>query len=116
MPATVRYNTLRLLMVLVVGAVCYLLGARGALLVLLALLISMPLSFVLLARWRRAMIDEFAEGRAGKANPARAVRALNNRIESSKSAEDAAVDARMAEPDDPAEQRAGEQDGPPEKV
>lgn len=85
MPATIRYNTLRLAMVLVVGAVCYVLGARGLVLLVLALVISMPLSFVLLARWRHGMIEEIAARR----NP---VRALNDRIEAAKRAEDDAVD------------------------
>ena len=98
MKATVLYNTLRLLMVLVVGAVCYLLGARGLLLIMLAFFISLPLSFVLLARWRRAMIDEFASGKADKINPARAVRAINDKIETNKANEDAIVDRDLEGP------------------
>lgn len=98
MPATIRYNTLRFVMVLVTGAVCYLLGARGLLLIILAFFISLPLSFVLLARWRRAMIDEFASGKADKVNPARAIRAINDKIESNKVAEDAIVDQELEGP------------------
>lgn len=97
MPATIRYNTLRLALLLIVGAICFVFGARGPLLVLLAFVISMPLSYVLLARWRRGMIEEFAQGRADKVNPARAVRAVNARIESAKDAEDAAIDAAEAD-------------------
>ncbi len=85
-------------MVLVVGAVCFLLGARGLLLIMLAFFISLPLSFVLLARWRKQMIDEFASGKADKVNPARAVRAINDRIESNKAAEDAIVDRDLEGP------------------
>ena len=90
MPATIRYNTLRLLMVLVVGGVCYIAGARGVVLLMLAFFISLPLSFVLLARWRTAMIDEFASGQAKKLNP---VRAVSDRIDRANEAEDAIVDA-----------------------
>jgi hypothetical protein len=93
MPATVRYNTLRLALLIVVGVVCYLAGARGAVLLMLALLISLPLSFVLLKRWRLAMIDEIASGKARKLNP---VRAINQRIEAGNDAEDAALDAAEA--------------------
>ena len=103
MPATIRYNTLRLAMVLVVGAVCYVLGARGLTLVLLALLISMPLSFVLLARWRKAMIDEFAAGKAGRLNP---IRAVGDRIDAANQAEDDAVD-RASESDAEGERPTG---------
>jgi len=90
MPATVRYNTFRLLLLLVVGAVCYIAGARGAVLLALALIISLPLSFVLLKRWRLGMIDEIASGKASRFNP---VSAVSNRIDAANRAEDAALDA-----------------------
>src|SRR6478609_2286479 len=112
MPATIRYNTFRLLMVLVVGAVCYVLGARGLLLIMLAFFISLPLSFVLLARWRRAMIDEFASGKARELKPVRVVgdqahklnpvRAVSDRIDAANQAEDEALDQAETGPADEA--------------
>jgi hypothetical protein len=93
MHATLIYNVLRLTMILVVGAVCYVAGARGITLVLLAFIISLPLSFVLLARFRRAMIDEIAAKAAGRKSPARAI---SDRIDAGASAEDAILDAQEA--------------------
>ena len=95
-PATIRYNTFRLAMVIVVGAVCYVFGARGLLCIVLALVISMPLSYVLLARWRRAMIDELAADGGRRFNIARRV---SERIDAANDAEDAILDAAEAGPD-----------------
>jgi hypothetical protein len=106
MPATVRYNLLRLMMVVVVGAVCYVLGARGLALIMLAFFISLPLSFLLLARWRKEMIDEFASGKAQRINP---VRAVNERIDSAERSEDAILD-QLAESD---AANAKREDAPP---
>lgn len=76
------YSALRLGLLLVAGAICYLLGARGILLILLAFLISAIASFILLVSPR----DEV--GRRTGAY----FRRLNQRIEDSKSAEDDLVD------------------------
>jgi len=92
--ATLRYNTFRLAMVIVVGAICYVFGARGLLCFALALVISMPLSYVLLGRWRRAMIDELADrGRRVDVQRFNVVRRVEARIEAANDAEDAAIDA-----------------------
>lgn len=93
MHATIRYNTLRLAMVIIVGAACYLLGARGLVLVILALVVSMPLSYFMLARWRLAMIEEIASKDVGKLNP---VRAVNQRIDAANQAEDGLLDEAEA--------------------
>lgn len=90
MPATIRYNTLRLAMVIIVGAVLYVIGVRGAVLLFLAVVISMPLSYFLLARWRIAMIEEFAAGKARRFNP---MRAVSGKIDAANRAEDDAIDA-----------------------
>jgi hypothetical protein len=103
MHATVRYNTLRLAMVILVGGVCYLAGARGIVLVALALIISLPLSFILLARWRHAMIEEIAAGRMG--GPARR---LSARLDAGAAAEDAALDAEQAAQQDASPPAQGE--------
>lgn len=76
------YSALRLGLLLVAGAICYLLGARGILLILLAFLISAIASFILLVSPR----DEV--GRRTGAY----FRRLNQRIEDSKTAEDDLVD------------------------
>lgn len=95
MPATIRYNTFRLLMVIVIGAIAYVLGARGLVLIIIAFAVSLPLSFVLLARWRRAMIDEFASGKGQRLNLARVV---NERIDAANDAEDEILDRSAEEP------------------
>lgn len=92
MPSTIRYNTLRLLLLIVVAVVCFLAGARGPLLVVLAVLISFVLSYVLLGRWRRGMIDELAKVKVGRLN---VVARINDRIEAANLAEDVALDAQL---------------------
>ena len=78
----VVYTALRLGLLLVAAALCYVLGARGILLILLAFLISAILSFVLLVPQRDAV---------GQRTGAY-FRRLNDRIEESKRAEDDVVD------------------------
>lgn len=53
--AFIRYTTLRLAMLIAVGAVSYLLGLRDILLLIVAFLVSGILSLVLLDRQRDAM-------------------------------------------------------------
>lgn len=80
------YSALRFGLLLIAGVVCYLLGARGILLILLAFLISAIASFVLLVPQRDAV---------GQRTGAY-FRRLNQRIEDSKTAED---DAAAGDPD-----------------
>ncbi len=74
----VTYTLLRVLIFLVVLGVCYLLGARDLLLILLAIVISGLASYVLLARQRDAMSAAVSER----------MRRLNERIDASARAED----------------------------
>ena len=55
MRATLAYSSARLLLLVVVLGLLYLIGARGLLLVGLALVISGVISFVVLSRQRDAM-------------------------------------------------------------
>ncbi len=55
MLAFIRYSTLRLAVLLVVGAVCYLVGLRGFMLLLVALIVSGVLSLFVLDRQREAL-------------------------------------------------------------
>lgn len=55
MLAFIRYSTLRLAVLLVVGAVCYLLGLRGFGLLLVALIVSGIVSLFVLDRQREAL-------------------------------------------------------------
>jgi NADH:ubiquinone oxidoreductase subunit 2 (subunit N) len=55
MRATVAYTTARILLFVAATGLIYLAGARGLLLLGLALLLSGAASYVLLSRWRDAM-------------------------------------------------------------
>ena len=55
MLAFIRYSTLRLAVLLVVGAVCYLIGLRGFMLLLVALIASGIVSLFVLDRQREAL-------------------------------------------------------------
>ena len=74
----VTYTLLRVLIFLAALGVCYLLGARDWLLVLLAVLVSGLASYVLLARQRDAMSTMVADK----------VRRVRDRIDASAAAED----------------------------
>jgi hypothetical protein len=68
----VRYSLLRLTLLAAVLGVLFLLGARGLLLVLLAVVISAALSYVLLAGPREAFVQrmiERSEARARRVDP-----------------------------------------------
>jgi len=91
------YSALRFGLLLIAGVVCYLLGARGILLILLAFLISAIASFILLVPQRDAV---------GQRTGAY-FRRLNQRIEDSKTAEDDLVDEQAAND-------AAQTDGSPE--
>ncbi len=55
MLAFIRYTTLRLAMLIAVGALCYLIGMRGIFLAAVAFLVSGILSFFVLDRQRDAL-------------------------------------------------------------
>lgn len=55
MRATLAYTAVRLLLLIVAGGLIYLAGARGLLLLALALLVSGAASYVLLSRMRDKM-------------------------------------------------------------
>ena len=55
MLAFLRYTTLRFAMLLAVGALCYLLGLRDVMLLIVAFLVSGVLSLLLLDRQRDAL-------------------------------------------------------------
>jgi hypothetical protein len=78
----VVYTTLRFGLLVVAGAVCYLLGARGIVLILGAFIASAIVSFIVLAPQRDAVGQHTGSY----------FRRLNDRIEASKSAEDELVD------------------------
>lgn len=78
----VVYTGLRILLLLATGIVCYLLGARGIGLIILAFLISGLISFIVLVPQR----DRVGTRVGGY------FRRLNDRIEESKQSEDAVVD------------------------
>ncbi len=86
----VVYTALRFGLLVLAAVICYLLGARGLLLVLLAFLISGIISFIVLAPQRGAVGE-----RTGSY-----FRRLNDRIEASKSAEDDLVDEEAQAPSD----------------
>ncbi len=86
----VVYTALRFGLLVLAAVICYLLGARGLLLVLLAFLISGIVSFIVLAPQRGAVGQ-----RTGSY-----FRRLNERIEASKSAEDDLVDEQAQAPSD----------------
>lgn len=77
------YTLLRFGLLLVAGAVCYLLGARDILLIVLAFFISAIVSFIVLAPQR-----DLVGQRTGSY-----FRRMNDRIEASKTAEDDLVDS-----------------------
>ena len=83
----VVYTALRLGLLLIAALICYVLGARGILLILLAFLISAIASFALLMPQRDAV---------GQRTGAY-FRRLNDRIEESKRAEDDIVDQAAAD-------------------
>jgi hypothetical protein len=87
-----RYTASRVLMFIVVATVLALLGARGLLLVALALVVSGLLSFVLLSSQRDAM----------SAAVVGSSRRLRRRMDARASREDEADDAWRAEHGDPA--------------
>ena len=62
MKAFAVYTAGRLLVFVGMAAVLYLVGLRGFLLVAAALLLSLPASYVLLARQRAAMTQEVEHG------------------------------------------------------
>ncbi len=76
------YFTARIVLLFAAGAGCYLLGARGILLLVLAFLISGLLSFLLLGRQRDGMAGVFHGY----------FRRINDRIDRSAKAEDDIVD------------------------
>lgn len=61
-----RYTVLRLALLLAVVAALYAIGARGALLLLMALLISAALSFILLRRPRDEVAQRIAQRAEGR--------------------------------------------------
>ncbi|MFA7267373.1 MAG: DUF4229 domain-containing protein [Candidatus Nanopelagicales bacterium] len=77
------YTLLRFGLLLVAGAVCYLLGARDILLIVLAFFISAIVSFIVLAPQR-----DLVGQRTGSY-----FRRMNDRIEASKTAEDDLIDS-----------------------
>ena len=95
-----RYSLLRLLLFLVTAGVLWLLGMRGFVLLLVAILVSGFVSIVALRRPRDA-----ASGALD-----RRLRRINERIESSAAAEDAspAEDVAPAEDAAPARERDGQ--------
>lgn len=93
----VVYTALRFGLLLIAAAICYVLGARGILLILLAFLISAIASFVLLVPQRDAV---------GQRTGAY-FRRLNDRIEESKRAEDDIVDQAAGDQPSTEESAAG---------
>ncbi|WP_336922056.1 DUF4229 domain-containing protein [Aquipuribacter sp. SD81] len=109
------YSALRLGMFLAVFLVLRLVGVGGILSLVVALVISMLLSFVVLRRQRDAvtlaLIGSQERRRQARtdgpqARPARTRRTLSQRLDSDAAAEDALLDAREPRPDDPAAGRA----------
>lgn len=76
--AFVVYTGFRILLLLAVGGVMYALGARGALLIVLAFVVSGFLSLALLDRWRTAL----------GMGVARALERVNGRIDRASASED----------------------------
>ena len=87
------YTGLRLLLLLAVGGLLYLTGARGLLLLVLAFLVSGALSLVWLDRPRASMSQGFG----------RVVGKVNDRIDAAAAAED---DVPSGGPDKASEQEA----------
>lgn len=90
--AFIRYTTLRLAMLIAVGAIAYLFGLRDVLLLIVAFLVSGVLSLVLLDRQRDAM----------GASVGGLFARINARIEASARAED--VDDAQPQGDQPTQQ------------
>jgi hypothetical protein len=78
MRSVLAYSAARLLLFVVTAGVLFLLGARGLLLIALAVLISGLVSFVLLVRQRDAMSSAVASG----------VKTRRRRFEESRARED----------------------------
>lgn len=78
MRATLAYTTARILLFVAAGGLIYLAGARGILLIALALLVSGAASYVLLSRQRDAMAGALTSR----------VRSLRTRIDVGSKAED----------------------------
>jgi predicted permease len=55
LPPLLTYTALRVVLMIVVGAFCYLVGLRSWALVVIALLASLPMSYLLLRRQREAL-------------------------------------------------------------
>ncbi len=94
------YSGLRLALLLAVGGLLYLTGARGLLLLVLAFLLSGALSLVWLDRPRSSMSAGFG----------RAVGKVNDRIDAAAAAEDHVVDSSAEQESDP-ESQARQQQG-----
>ncbi|MGI8696194.1 MAG: DUF4229 domain-containing protein [Mycobacteriales bacterium] len=62
MRAALAYTALRLGSFAIIAGIAYLLGLRGFLLVIVALVVSLPISLVLLRRPRAAMARQIADG------------------------------------------------------
>jgi hypothetical protein len=78
MRATIAYTTARILLFVAATVLLYLIGARGLLLLALALLVSGIVSYVVLSRQRDAMSGAFA----------RRFRSFRSRLDEGASAED----------------------------
>lgn len=94
------YTALRFGLLVITALVCYLLGARGFLLIVLAFLVSGIISFTVLVPQRDAV---------GKRTSSY-FRRLNDKIESSKTAEDDYVDAQSEAPVDDSAQQPSHRD------
>ena len=109
-----RYSVLRLLLLLGCLCVLWLLHLRGALLLVVTLLVSVPLSYVVLRGPREAMTREVADRMARRLPPEEAV-------DADTAAEDAEADAvrraaraeGSAHPEADREQDAVDELGPP---